>query len=148
GVAARLHRHWPTVLTSVIVLTLLTTVFVPFLFQRGNSRVPDSDQSHDLIVQEVVAGRKVALLHAEEGRPRWLDWPLGAGETYRGRKGEATFNYQAGKLCAARLLKSPGVPAYRFEALVRDESVDVLGEVGLFFALGDYSSASGTIHLL
>jgi serine/threonine-protein kinase len=97
------------------------------------------------VQSDLALGRTVTLI-GKTGQPVWSQWRRGRSETFLADDG--TFSINSWSVSLLELLPDPRCESYRINAQVRHDRSDLIGQVGIYFALRGYPWGPGEFQFL
>jgi serine/threonine-protein kinase len=127
---------------SLLMTTLLFLVgLLPVLLAPS-----DPDRAVAEMHKALVRGEIVPLLR-EDGEPHWIQWPFVPAGTFKAARKPRSLSLHTGNLTLATLIPSLPVDRYRLEGLIRHDGGGITSEVGLFVALEEIRTNTGSLFL-
>jgi serine/threonine-protein kinase len=113
----------------------------------GASLYFSSARRHARTQEAALARGEAVTLIGARGGPRWSRWDSGAEGSQTEVAADGTFTVHSQRKGLLTLVRDPGVEHYRLQAQVRHEQAGLVPDVGLFFALREYTTSQGKILL-
>jgi serine/threonine-protein kinase len=130
-------RRHPVVTTTVLLAALAAVAAPPVAYLRDPAR------RLEFIERTLARGNPVALV-GEVGMPEWFRWRTANGPPKVFQAPDGVFSLHSPRGCGLlELWPDPRQTHYRFGAEVRQEFATVNGQIGIYFACSNYSTAEG-----
>jgi tRNA A-37 threonylcarbamoyl transferase component Bud32 len=132
----RCRRH-PAATIVCVCLLLLAGAAVSARFYL------DPDRPLRDLENQLANGNRVVLID-KQGQPVWKRWRLNNGANCS-LNAEGFFTVHSDNLALLDLIRDPKNSSFRFQAQIRHERSDRLGEVGLFFLAAKSETTNGIV---
>lgn len=141
GRVGRAARRHPFAAAAVLLLLIAAAAVPVAAHYLDPDRVPKDN------AKQLGRGRRVTLI-GETGPPRWVKHVMGSPAVEDPPAHDGTFAIRSGRTAYLELLPAAPAGGYRFRVKVRHEASDRTGEVGIYFARREVTTARGAEHAL